>query len=67
MPSSSNASGDKTQEQKFREWDEAGSDVLEPLDPAYVPTKTPEQLMAEHPEWRGYRQAMSAIKAQGLD
>ena len=67
MPNSSNPSGGKTQKQKFREWDEAGSDVLEPFDPEYIPTKPPEQIVAEHPEWRGYRQAVSAIKAQGLD
>ena len=66
MQSSRNISA-KTQEQKFREWDEAGSDHFEPMDPNYVPTKTSEQLAAEHPKWGGLRQAVSAIKAQGLD
>lgn len=67
MRNSTNTSAAKTQEQKFQEWDAAGSDALEPMDPNAPAPKGPEQLAVEHRDLAGYRQALSGIKAQGLD
>lgn len=66
----STSSGAKGRYPKFREWDETGSDVLEPLDPDSLDSARPkdlEQWAAEHPGWGGYRRALSATKAQGLE
>lgn len=70
MRNSSNTAGAKSQEQKFREWDEAGSDHFEPMepeDPNAPPGKSLEQLAEENPDLAGYRQALSGIIAQSLD